>query len=114
MLPRDHRLRGDQQFKKLARYGRSFFGSAVHLKMVQSGQQQTRFAFVVSTKISKRAVVRNTIRRRMREIIRKELPQLKSGFDVLLIARPKAATLEYWELQGQIVELLNKARLFSS
>jgi len=69
---------------------------------------------VVSTKISKRAVVRNTIRRRMREIIRKELPQLKSGFDVLLIARPKAATLEYWELQGQIVELLNKARLFSS
>ena len=112
MLPREHRLHGDQQFQKLARQGRSYFGPVISVKVVPNGLAISRFAFVISTKTAKRAVVRNSVKRRMREIIRKELPHLQKGFDALLIARPRSTTLDYWGLEEHLIDMLKKARLY--
>lgn len=52
-------------------------------------KQRSRFAVVVSKQISKKAVERNRIKRRLRPLLRARLAQ-KPGYDVVVIAQPKA------------------------
>lgn len=115
MLARAHRLHGDAVFKALAQRGRPFFGRSLSFKVMPQGSDRSkpiRFGFVVSTKVSKKAVERNRLRRRLREITRKILPKLKSGLDVLVITRPQAAQLSFAELEQEIHDLCVKSHLW--
>ena len=117
MLSRAHRLRGDAVFKHLMRVGRPFFGQSITFRIAPQGDdrsQPSRFAFVVSTKVSKKAVERNLLRRRLREIIRKVLPRIKSGLDIMISTRPQACKLSFQELEQEVHALLTKSRLWIS
>jgi len=111
MLPAAYRLKGDSNFKRLIQRGRRFFLPSLMLRIIPTKQDVSRFGFVVSTKISKKAVERNKIRRRLREIIRLELPRILPGYDVLIAARKDVIKLNYKDLRDQVLELLHKARL---
>jgi ribonuclease P protein component len=63
----------------------------------------------VSRRIGK-AVVRNRVRRRVREAVRLQVPNL-AGFDLLVIARPAVATASWSELRGAVDDLLRRARV---
>ena len=60
----------------------------------------TRVGFTVSKKISKLAVVRNRLRRQMREIVRlsPDLQRKYPSHDVILIARSEVLTRDYHQL----------------
>jgi ribonuclease P protein component len=60
--------------------------------------QVTRIGVTVSKKIGK-AVIRNQIRRRVRELFRKQKGQFVSGLDVVLIARPSAAQADWTRIR---------------
>ena len=66
---------------------------------------------MVSTKVSKRAVVRNKVKRRLREISRELLPNISSGWDVVVMTKPQVVELETEQLRKGLTELLEKARL---
>jgi ribonuclease P protein component len=57
--------------------------------------------------------VRNRVRRRIREIIRLRQHELVPGFDLLFIARPRSAQVEWPELRGAIAGLLRRARMLT-
>lgn len=61
-------------------------GSAVRLRFRRSGHFIARWAFVVSSKVRKNAVARNTTRRRMAEIARHLQPIIARGFDLVFFA----------------------------
>ena len=44
------------------------------------------------------AVVRNRVRRRLREIARLNMPALKTGWDIVVVARARAVDAAYAEL----------------
>ncbi len=90
MLPQIHRLRLDNDIKTLFARGKSVFGFLVGVKMAQNNLPISRFAVVIGTKISKRAVVRNRLRRQIRGIILKHLPEFKPGFDVIFMPKKEA------------------------
>jgi ribonuclease P protein component len=63
----------------------------------------------VSRKVGN-AVVRNRLKRRIREIVRRQLSG-DEGVDLLIIARPGAASREFSELSREVGNLLRSARL---
>lgn len=70
---------------------------------------QTRTGLTVSKKISKKAVVRNRLRRQMREIVRlsPELQVKYPSHDVVLIAREEALNRDYQQLTKDFAYLLD-------
>ena len=59
---------------------------------------KNRLGVTVSAKLGK-AVVRNRVRRRLREIYRLSQPKMKQGYDIVLVARSRAVTAPYHELE---------------
>lgn len=57
------------------------------------------------------AVERNTVKRHVREVYRREKPDLKKGFDVVFVVYP-GKVYDYWERKNQISSLLAKAHLY--
>jgi ribonuclease P protein component len=101
-------LRKNSQFGLVYDKGKSFAGKEIVLKALSNGSNLSRFGFVVSRRLGK-AVVRNRIKRRLREITRQT--QVKSGWDIILIARAPAVPIDYKNLEKSIRKLLLKADL---
>ncbi len=80
------------------------------LNALQSDLPYARFGVVVSKQIGK-AVHRNRIKRRLRAAIRRWLPDVKIGYDVVVVALPAAAEVTYQEIEAQLGELLSQAQL---
>jgi ribonuclease P protein component len=69
-----------------------------------------RAGFSVSKRVGK-ATVRNHVKRLLRESLRANLGQIKPGYDLILTARPVAATAKFGEIRLTIEELLRRAAL---
>jgi ribonuclease P protein component len=108
MLPKKYRLVGQNNFKKLAMDGKSFFLKEMGLKWLPNNLSNSRFAFVVSLQIDKRAVRRNQIKRWLRQIVHSKLAEIKPGFDFLFLTRPAIKNLEYKGLKEKTEDLLRK------
>ena len=78
------------------------------MKSLPNGLAYTRWGIVASKKLGP-AVVRNRIKRRLREILRQA--NLKPGTDIVIIARSGVAQAAFSEIQLAALELLNKAGL---
>ena len=113
MLAKINRLRKDKDFASLARYGRAYFGQGLSLKCRLNNLSQSRWGFVVSKKVDKRAVMRNKIKRRLRAIVRQNLPHLRTGLDVMVLTRVEVKNLTHQQLKDKFLSLLERADLIN-
>ena len=88
MLLKQNRLAKKKDFENVFKKGRGAKQGFLFLKFIPSKFNYTRFAFVVSQKVSKKAVQRNKIRRYLREMVRTKMVQIKKGFDCVLVVFP--------------------------
>lgn len=72
---------------------------------------KNRFGFSISKKVGK-AVVRNKIRRRLKEIIRLNYSRINGGFDCIIIVRNPAVKLDFHELKREVIKLFMKSGLW--
>jgi len=107
-------VRGDRFITKPREYalvyekGNSWVCELVVMRALPNELTLSRYGISVSKRIGK-AVVRNKVKRRLREILR-EVP-LRPGWDIVVIARPAAASAEYASLKRAIEDLLARAHL---
>jgi ribonuclease P protein component len=111
MLPAQFRLKEKRDFNRVFRRGRGVANAKISVKAAGNNLVNSRFAFVVGTAVSKRAVRRNRLRRQMREVVRARLDRIKPGFDVVLMTRPAALDLNFQELGREIEKALIKLAL---
>ena len=71
----------------------------------------SRYAYTVSKRVGN-AVVRNRVKRRLREAVR-SLP-VSEGFDLVIVTRPEAARATFWELKSELAKLLARAKLLDA
>lgn len=73
-------------------------------------EQPVRIGFSVSKRVGG-AVVRNRVKRRLREAVRVRLTSLTPGWDIVVSARPAAASAPFETLDAEIGALLQRAGL---
>ncbi|HOW22913.1 MAG TPA: ribonuclease P protein component [Sedimentibacter sp.] len=71
----------------------------------------SRFGFTAAKKI-KKAVERNLVRRRLKEIVRHKEDSIKEGYDIVLMARVNAVESDYKSLESSFVKLMKRKNLF--
>jgi ribonuclease P protein component len=86
MLKQAHRLTKTKDIESVNKAGKSFFTKVFIMKFLPNKLKSTRITVVVSTKISKNAVVRNRVKRVMRDKIRTNFKSIKPGFDIIFYA----------------------------
>ncbi len=111
MLPVAYRLKKDEDFQKLALGGKYTYSGYFTLKYKPNKLEHSRFGFVISTKIDKRATVRNRLKRQIREIIRLKLAKIPQGYDIMLVPKKAALDLNYEQLDNELGGLFGQARL---
>jgi len=105
-----HRLAHRGQFDRVRRSGHSWAGPLLVLVALANASPDTRFGFLVSKRVGK-AVVRNRVRRLLREAARARLPALPVGWDLILIARTGAAQADLLSIVASLNSLLLRANL---
>ncbi len=113
MFPKENRLRKEKDIQALFANGKSVFGMFVGLKMKKNTFDQSRFTVVVGTKISKKAVVRNRLKRQIRAIVHEKIEDLASGYDVAFLVKKEIVGKTFEELQSDVEKLLRKSKLLT-
>lgn len=103
MLARKYRLTESKNFKRVQELGKIFQSSNFGLAYLDRGDEDpSRFAFIVSTKIAKDAVDRNTIKRHMSETVRLMIPDIKNGLDVVFLAKTTILRIPAQEITKEV------------
>ena len=102
---RNMRILRQQDFRRVLSRGHRVSCAELQLVGARAEGAATRLGLAVSRRVG-RAVARNRLKRRLREIFRIHYRELPEGVDLVVIARPGAAELELAELRSRFLELV--------
>jgi ribonuclease P protein component len=109
-VKRRYRVRDNERFQEIRRQGKSYSNRLAVLCILENSLPYSRFGFSVSRRIGN-AVVRNRVKRRMREAVRLRMHQYRSGWDCVLIARGPIRGATYVEIERACARLFHRASL---
>ena len=111
MLPKTNRLKKKKDFERVFKKGRGFKEDFLYLKIIKNGLKTSRFAFVVSKDFSKKAVLRNKLKRSLSELTRLKLSEIKKGVDGVVVVLSGFQIMDFWEMEKIIQKLYKKAKI---
>lgn len=112
MLPRVNRLKKKKDFERVFKRGTGFKEDFLFIKIIPNHLKVSRFGFIVGEKVSKKATLRNKVKRRLREIVRVRLSKIKTGFDLALVVEPGLENKKFQEIENLIDKLFKKAKIY--
>jgi len=112
VLPKTNRLTKKKDFDSVFKKGKSIKVDFLIFKILKNDLKESRFGFVVSKTISKKAVIRNKVKRRLREAVFKGLKNQVTNTakpsDIVIITLPGIEKREFLQLQEVVDKFLNK------
>ena len=112
-FPKTKRLTLPVEFTRVKHQGKTERGRLLLLGILaHEDQEQFRVGFVTSKRIGG-AVVRNRVRRRLREIVRTHQGRLRRGFWLVLVAHPRAGRATSAELKDEWLRLAERASILA-
>ena len=111
-MERRLRLRDEADFRRVRASGRAWANRGLTLLVAPNALSHNRYGFVVSKRVGK-AVTRNLVKRRLREVLRQldRAGRIPPGHDLALIVRPALAEASFAEARDAVTDLLARARL---
>ena len=98
------------QYLAVYKSGKAWVDELIVMKALPNKLDFSRCGFSVTKDVGK-AVVRNRVRRLLREVVR--VVSIKPGWDIVFIARPSAGAADYREIKRSTEKLLSRARLIN-
>ncbi len=112
-LKRALRLRKSREFQQVRQRGRRITSRLLALAWMPNDVAQLRIGFVVSKRISKRAVDRNHVKRLLSEALRPSLGAIPAGWDIVFSAKQEILVADLHTLEQDMPALLRRARLLA-
>ncbi len=103
-------LKNSKEFGRVYQQGKSKATRDLVLYVLKNSLDNNRYGFSISKKIGN-AVVRNKLKRRLKEIIREKDEKLKKGYDLIIIARKPVTKLDYLALKKDVERLFKKMEM---
>ena len=110
MLKRFQRIRLANEYKSILKKGQRYYSKYFIFFVLNNSQEKTRFGFIASKKVGG-AVVRNASKRRLREIVRKNLAYINFGVDAVFIISPELPKANHRQLTLEVKKVLKSAGL---
>ncbi|MBS4030434.1 MAG: ribonuclease P protein component [Clostridiales bacterium] len=111
-MKKQRRITKNREYQNVFQQGVSTASRGLVLYQMANGLPLNRTGFVTSKKLGN-AVVRNRARRLLREAYRIYAGDIKTGYDLVFIARPSAATFDFKQAAAEMKRLLQRGGLFS-
>lgn len=105
-------LKENYEFRRMYQKGASAVSSCMVVYCRRNRLGHNRVGVTASVKLG-HAVIRNRARRRLREVYRLHLPELKSGWDIILVARGRTVRVSWRELNDTFLRLCRKLDLLA-
>ena len=110
-MQKQHRLTGDARISEIHREGRSAANGLLVFRLSPNGLDRSRFCYIASKRVGN-AVVRNRVKRRLREAVRNS--DFRPGWDTIIMARRGAGEADYQKLRKAVSNLMRRTRLAAS
>ncbi len=105
-------LNKNYEFRRLYAKGKSSANGLLAVYVRRTRRQGNRLGLTVSVKVGT-AVTRNRVRRRLREIYRLREERMRTGLELIIVARSRAATAAYRDLERAFDDLCRRLDLYS-
>ncbi|MGI6028662.1 MAG: ribonuclease P protein component [Candidatus Heteroscillospira sp.] len=105
-------IKNNYEFRRLYSKGKSAATPFLVVYCRKTRRDHNRLGITVTAKMGK-AVERNRIRRRFREIYRLNADKLKQGYDIIVVARMRSRTAEYRQLDEAYLAACSRLGLLS-
>lgn len=103
-------LKKDREFRVVYKRGKSIANRYLVLYIIRNNSKENRIGFSVSKKVGK-AIVRNRVKRLLRENFRNLNADLKKGYDMIFISRVVAKDATYEQIRKSMEKLIDKSGL---
>jgi ribonuclease P protein component len=113
-LKKAERLRKNSDFLEIYKQAKRLQGRFLLVYFVFNNEERRKAGFVVSKKVSKKAVIRNRAKRRLREIYRTNKHCLPENISVVFTAKPEIIMANYNEIKEDILKLFEKIANFNN
>jgi len=107
---KENRIRKNVEFRAIYRRGKSFSNHLLVLYIYKNRKHINRIGVSVSKKVGK-SVIRNRVKRLIKESYRLNSSNLKIGYELVFIARSAANNKNYIEIDDAVKNLFKKAGL---
>lgn len=115
MLASKYHLKGKKNFEMILSKGKFVQSESFGIAFLPSEDKAiSSFGFIVSTKISKHAVLRNRVRRAMSEAVRFLMDKVKPGYNAVFLAKGQSLKKSTDELMREVEIALGKTGIFKS
>lgn len=112
MLKKINRMGLNKEFDRAFKTGQSFYSKVFSLKVVDNDLPVSRLGILISTKVSKKAVIRNRFKRQIREIVQDNLPRLKNGKDLVIVVFPQILDKNFEEIKNLVEVGFSRLKLY--
>jgi len=109
-VQRKFRLTRSEDFKRVRRSGKSYAHPLVVLIVQNNNQPRVKIGVAAGRTVGT-AVYRNRAKRLLREAMRTLIPNVASGLDLILIARPGLVSATLEDTRRALLNLLQRARI---
>lgn len=109
-MQRRLRLRRSSDFHRLRNEGRTYRHRTMILSLIPNALPHNRYGFITGRRVGP-AVVRNRVRRHLREAVRLLHPRLEQGYDIAIIARPGLVNQPFVAVQQILTQLFDQSGL---
>ena len=106
-----YKLRNNMEFKKVYNGGKNYWNRYLVLYVRKNNMINSRVGYSITKKIGN-SVVRNKVRRRMKEIYRLKFNNIKEGYDLIFIPKKNIVDISYKELESAMLHIMKLSKVY--